>query len=185
MMTLLCALGGAFGWSLTEYLMHRFNGHEMRGKTRFSREHLAHHAKPDQFAPTSHKLALASVVLLVIGAIATGLIGLHLGLAFTVGFGIAYAGYEWLHRRLHTHAPQGAYGRWARRHHFAHHFTNPNENHGVTSPLWDWVFGTLTESDAAVRVPRRHAPVWMVDPAGVLQRSFSDDYVLAGRTRGA
>ena len=41
-MTHLLALAlGALGWTFTEYVLHRFDGHGMKGKTPFSREHLA------------------------------------------------------------------------------------------------------------------------------------------------
>jgi len=29
------------------------------------------------------------------------------------------------------------------RHHLKHHFASDKTNFGVSSPLWDWVFGTL------------------------------------------
>jgi len=179
-MTVLLAAGlGAFGWSLTEYLMHRFDGHGMKGKTRFSKEHLAHHADPKYFAPTVYKLRAAAGVLFVQSLALYPFFGLA-GIGFALGFGLAYAGYEWLHRRIHTHAPLGHYGRWARKHHFHHHFNSPKDNHGVTSPVWDIVFGTLVPT-GQVRVPRRHAPVWLTDDEGGLIEDFSTDYVLAGR----
>ena len=171
---------GALGWSFTEYVLHRFDGHGMKGRTTFSREHLAHHADPAYFAPWSLKFRLAALVVGGLGAVLATLFGAP-GFTGAVGFTAGWLGYEWLHRRLHTHGPLNAYGRWARRHHFHHHFNDPKRNHGVTSPVWDWVFGTLAEVDV-VRVPRRHAPVWLVD-GGELVAAHTADYVLRGRAR--
>jgi sterol desaturase/sphingolipid hydroxylase (fatty acid hydroxylase superfamily) len=171
---------GALGWTLAEYLLHRFDGHGMKGRTPFSREHLAHHTDPASFAPWSLKLALALVVLGLLSAVLVPLLGLT-GLSATVGFTGGWLGYEWVHRRLHTHAAATAYGRWARRHHFQHHFNDASANHGVTSPVWDWLFGTLAPA-AIVRVPRRHAPVWLVADGELLPR-HADDYALRGRSR--
>jgi sterol desaturase/sphingolipid hydroxylase (fatty acid hydroxylase superfamily) len=96
-----------------------------------------------------------------------------------VGFGITYASYEILHRRTHTHAPRGAFSRWARRHHLYHHFGSPKSNHGVTSPIWDHVFGTY-EEPGKIRVPRRHAPDWLIDPeTDDVFPKYQDDYELA------
>lgn len=176
----LCAILGALCWTLTEYVLHRFNGHEMKGRTRFSREHLAHHTRPDTFAPTAYKLLTAGIVLVPMLAVTSVLLD-ALGVAFTVGFGLAYLGYEALHRRIHTHAPLNRYGAWARRHHFHHHFNAPHHNHGVTSDLWDRVFGTLAPVEE-VRVPRRHAPHWMLDESGLsLHPDFHGLYHLRGR----
>jgi hypothetical protein len=36
----------------------------------------------------------------------------------------------------------GWYGRWARGHHFHHHFVDARVNYGVTSPVWDVVLRT-------------------------------------------
>jgi sterol desaturase/sphingolipid hydroxylase (fatty acid hydroxylase superfamily) len=71
--------------------------------------------------------------------------------------------YEWLHRREHTHAGWGAYGRWARRHHFHHHFVDGRTNHGVTSPIWDVVFRTYQQPATTIAVPRKLVMSWLVD----------------------
>lgn len=179
---LLALAAGVSGWTLTEYVLHRFDGHGMKGRTRFSRVHLAHHADPMWFAPAWEKAVLAAVIVPVVGGLPTWLFGAP-GVTFTLGFVAMYLTYEVLHRRIHTHPPATAYGRWMRRHHLAHHFTNPNENHGVTTSLWDHVFRTWAPSDA-VRVPRRHAPAWMIDGAtGEVLPEHVATYTLRGRAK--
>jgi hypothetical protein len=86
-----------------------------------------------------------------------------------------------LHRRCHTHPPRGAYGRWRRRNHFAHHFADPRRAHGVTTPLWDRVFGTALRVDR-IRVPRALAMCWLVDAEGRVRAPFAADYELVGKT---
>ena len=63
----------------------------------------------------------------------------------------------------HVDEGRSAYGRWARKHHFFHHFHDPSLNHGVTSSLWDHVFGTYAPTDV-IRVPDKLKPHWLVDP---------------------
>jgi hypothetical protein len=55
-------------------------------------------------------------------------------------------------------------------------------NHGVSTPVWDHVFGTH-QSPERVRVPRRLALPWLVDDQGALRAEFADDYVLVGSVR--
>lgn len=176
---------GAVGWSLAEYLIHRFDGHGMKGKTPFSREHLAHHADSSYFAPSWKKALAAAPVLTALGFGAVAVAGLAPGLVFTLSFAVTYLAYEVLHRRIHTHAPRNAYGRWARRHHLYHHHKSPRANHGVTSPVWDLVFGTWRRPPARLRVPRKQAMPWLVDAAGDVRPEHAGDYELAGARRAA
>lgn len=171
---------GALGWTLVEYVLHRFDGHGMKGKTPFSREHLAHHADPTYFAPAWKKAGAAVLVVGLLGGTGHALVGLP-GVAFALGFTAMYLTYEVIHRRIHTHGPMHAYAAWARRHHLVHHHVAPRCNHGVTTSLWDHVFGTWHASDT-VRVPRKHAPVWMLD-GGELRPELATTYTLAGRAR--
>lgn len=171
---------GALGWTFAEYVIHRFDGHGMKGKTPFSKEHLAHHADPQTFAATWKKTLLALVVFPTMATLGNLAVG-PVGITFAVGFITMYGTYEVLHRRIHTHAPLNAWGEWARRHHLVHHHVAPKMNHGVTTSLWDHVFGTWQASDE-VRVPRRHAPPWMVHDDEVLP-AFRGTYRLAGRAR--
>ena len=90
-----------------------------------------------------------------------------------------YFGYEVAHRRTHTHPPRNRYGRWARRSHMHHHFGAPMRNFGVTSPVWDKVFGTY-DDPGVVTVPRRMAPVWLLDETGEVMAAFADDYLTKG-----
>jgi hypothetical protein len=177
---------GSLAWSASEYAIHRFVGHGPKrppprtalGRftlsglaAEFNGEHLAHHTDPTYFAPTARKALAAALVMPVMAAALTPLVGLRRAAAFTFGFGAAYGAYEVVHRRIHTHPPRGRYGRWLRRNHLLHHYKSPRGNHGVTSPLWDLAFGSRRPLER-VRVPRKTAPVWLTRD--------DDDYELVG-----
>lgn len=171
-------LGGFATWTLLEYLIHRFLGHHGKGRNPFGREHLRHHAETSYFAPTWKKAAVATPVIVVAAALLAVLMGRDIGLAYSTGLTLMYVGYEVAHRRAHTHPPAGPYSRWMRRHHFHHHFRSPRMNHGVTTPVWDFVFRTY-EPVTQVRVPPKHAMTWLVDPATrEVRPEFRDDYVV-------
>jgi sterol desaturase/sphingolipid hydroxylase (fatty acid hydroxylase superfamily) len=187
-------VAGALGWTVAEYLLHRFAGHgHLRRRPgrwwwvtprvlaiAFHEEHVAHHRDPGYFAPRWKKALAAAAAVPVLGGAAALLVGLAAGLAFGAGFAAAYLAYERLHRRIHTHPPTNRYLRWMRRHHLHHHVA-PRRNHGVTSDLWDRVLGTLDRPRTVV-LPRSLAPPWLVDAGtGALRPEFGADYELAGR----
>ncbi len=171
-------LSGAFTWSLAEYLLHRFLGHDRRTMPNFfSREHTRHHSEGNYFAP-SWKKVLAGLAVTAVLSLA-GVFGADQATTFGYvgGFVVMYASYEWVHRRAHTHAPATRYGAFMRRHHFHHHYGNPKANHGVTSPLWDKVFGTF-EPAPLIRVPKKLVMPWLVDAAGELKPQHAEHYQL-------
>jgi sterol desaturase/sphingolipid hydroxylase (fatty acid hydroxylase superfamily) len=172
---------GAFAWTLGEYLMHRFAMHALKGRGLASREHLRHHAEYDSVLE-SWWFAWAGIVgvgvaLSVNAAKAVGPVGICLGIGWVGGYGF----YDWIHYRAHRRDIWHPYERWVRRHHFHHHFGRPVVNHGVTTPIWDLVFGTYERVDGPIRVPRRLAMRWLVDEDGAVRERYADDYVLVGR----
>ena len=163
-------VAGAATWTLLEYLIHRWMGHDRRfKKTPFGVEHVRHHIEGNYFAPTWKKVLFA----LAIGALLVPLAGVP----YAAGLLASYALYEVLHRRYHTHAGFGAYGRWARRHHFHHHFVDGRTNHGVTSPVWDLVFGTYAPT-SAIPGPRKLVMPWLVDASGAIRAEHAGVYRL-------
>ena len=171
---------GVVGWSLTEYVMHRFMGHVFGASTSFGKLHRKHHAEKDYFDPPANKVRTAVIVGLPMGIISSFLFGLPGGLAFTIGFVATYGAYEFLHHSLHVKGPTNFYGRWARQHHFYHHFEKPSHNHGVTSPFWDVAFGTYIKPET-VRVPRKFVMRWLINEEATIWPNLVSDYSLRGR----
>jgi dihydroceramide fatty acyl 2-hydroxylase len=174
-------LAGAFAWTLAEYVLHRAVFHALPRPVLGAREHRQHHARPDYFAPAWQKALAALVASCALLAGLSRVTGPVIGAAFTGGFIAMYLAYEVLHRRCHTHPPRGAYGRWRRRNHFAHHFSDPHRAHGVTTPLWDHLLGTAL-SVKRIQVPRPLAMRWLVDAEGCVRAPFASDYELVGRS---
>lgn len=174
------ALGfGAAGWTLVEYVLHRFVFHGTSATRLGAKEHRRHHAQADYFAAWWQKALAAGAATAILLPLALAVGGSVTGLTFTAGFIGMYLLYEILHRRAHTRPPRGAYGRWRRRNHFAHHFVDPRRGQGVTSPVWDLVFATRLPLQR-VRVPRRLAMSWLVDSNGEIWPPYADDYALVG-----
>lgn len=172
-------------WTFAEYMLHRFAMHELDGKGIMSREHLEHHVHSGWSFDVSHLMSWAGM--LFVGAVVWAPVGwLAVGPAFgvtlAVGWAVGYFFYEYQHMAAHLRGPRNRYERFVRRHHFNHHFGHPKANHGVSTPIWDHVFGTF-ERPEAVRVPRRLALPWLLDAEGEIMDCYQDDYVLVGIDR--
>jgi len=176
-------VGGVL-WSFFEYALHRWAFHEQRGRNYGSREHLRHHADP-VYTLWNNWPAWLGVLAVGRGLwrwVAASVVGASSSTAWAVGWGwvLGYAFYEWLHMACHLWAPRSAYGAFVRRHHFHHHFGAPLRNHGVTSPVWDLVFGTYDRVEKVV-VPRRLAFRWLLDADGEVRPEHRSDYEVRGR----
>lgn len=175
----LAALAGALTWTFLEYVIHRWLGHDRRyRRSPFGVEHVRHHIEGNYFAPTYKKLIAAAIASAVTMGPAWLALGPRLGAAYVAGLIGFYGLYEVVHRLEHVHPGLGPYGRWARRHHFTHHFTDARKNHGVTTPLWDFVFGTYLRPGRIV-VPQKLCMRWLVDPAtGQVRQDWADTFAL-------
>lgn len=177
------AAAGVATWTIAEYLLHRFLGHDKRTYPNpFGVEHTRHHSD-DYFAPTWKKALVALVTVPLVVVAASPLLGVDLAVVYGAAFAAMYVAYEAFHRRLHTHAGTGRWGRFLRRHHFHHHFGNPRMNHGVTSPLWDLIFGTFDVPRGRVRVPEKLCMRWLVEaPGGDVLPEHASHYEIVPRS---
>ena len=175
---------GALGWTLLEYIIHYPLGHLPKGKTLISSEHLKHHKDVLYFTPTLMKIRGAVPLLLLLGVAAYFLVNLFAAIGFVTAVAIGWTTYEVLHQSIHVRGPRTRYGRWATRHHLYHHFARPNRNHGVTTPIWDFVFRTY---DPVERVAIREQDIervpWLADALRIPEDApaFVHDYEV--RTR--
>lgn len=138
---------GFLAWTLIEYLLHRFFFHlaagpTFEGKLRQFMVHGYHHEFPND------RMRLVAPLLLSMpigGAIAVAyyfLIGLEHGLMVYSGTVIGYLAYDWTHYYTHHFRPTTRLGKFLRRYHMEHHYRDSDSHFGISSPLWDWVFGT-------------------------------------------
>lgn len=147
-------LFGLFLWTLAEYTLHRFLFHfppkTPQQEKIFFLFHGVHHAQPQ----CKTRLVMPPVVSIPMGLLFFGLFQLvaavWLGRPEWVapllsGFITGYLAYDLTHYATH-HFPMrtGAF-RFLKRYHMQHHYKTPNQRFGVSSPLWDVVFGTKPE----------------------------------------
>lgn len=171
-MIILSFILGVLLWTFAEYMLHRFLGHEHKGKNFFKKEHLQHHAKFNYFAPAHKKLISASLVFVILFLIGILFAPVLIVLFFLCGFFGMYGMYELTHFRYHAKDPVAAPFIILRKHHFYHHFHNPKTNHGVTTRFWDRIFGTFVPVET-VTVPEKMAMNWLINNGEIKNRYTS------------
>ena len=141
---------GLLAWTMIEYLLHRLAFHGFA-------PHSEHHATPTDpvFIVAPLWLSLSSTAVLL-AAFSLAARSWTIGASIVAGVITGYLAYEAIHLRIHSPAAGGAVLRALRKHHYYHHFASDQVCFGVTSPLWDWVFGSVACSSAEpeTRSPR-------------------------------
>ena len=62
---------------------------------------------------------------------------------FWPGFFLGYAIYLFVHYKIHTTKAPKNIVKYLWVHHFFHHYKYEDKAYGVSSPLWDIIFGTM------------------------------------------
>lgn len=142
---------GLFLWTLGEYTLHRFLFHyeakSERAKRIFFLFHGVHHAQPQDKTRLVMPLPVSIPLALVFYGLFHLIFAMLLGAPawvnpLTAGFIVGYLIYDLTHYATHHFPMRSGYAKYIKRYHMAHHYKDPNTRFGVSSPLWDWVFGT-------------------------------------------
>ena len=139
-------LFGLFSWTFAEYILHRFVFHWV-GESKFIQRfhyiiHGVHHAYPRDkqrlVMPPVPSLLLALLLFFFFRALWGNYV-----FAFFAGFVIGYLIYACIHYATHALRPPKGRLRFLWQYHAIHHYKHSDKAFGVSSPLWDYVFGTV------------------------------------------
>ena len=130
---------GLLGWSLLEYVAHRFVLHSVPP---FSTWHMAHHKRPTALICTPTLLS-GSLIALLVFLPALLLSNLWRGSALTLGVLTGYLAYSCVHHAVHHWHGGGGWLRRRKHCHAMHHRSDDAGYYGVTTAFWDVVFHTL------------------------------------------
>lgn len=144
--TIVFFLAGAFLFTLVEYLMHRYLYHipaDTERKRRFQYViHGVHHDHPRD----KSRLALPPILSIVLAtlfiSLFRGVIGIE-GYVFGGGFLFGYSTYLLAHYAIHMYKPPRNVLNIIWKHHNLHHYVGDDGAFGVSSPFWDYIFGTM------------------------------------------
>jgi sterol desaturase/sphingolipid hydroxylase (fatty acid hydroxylase superfamily) len=129
---------GIVGWSLIEYMLHRFVLHKVEP---LKHHHWLHHISPSEYIGASSWITVPIFSALI--ALTSYLLGLSVGVGISVGILAGYYIYIAVHDQFHHPSylySIGGVSRLARNHAWHHH--RPKVNFGVSSPVWDLILGT-------------------------------------------
>ena len=143
---LLILLGGILLFSLVEYCVHRFmyhSGEDYKDEKNWQyKVHGVHHEHPREKDLLALPIPLALALLPVFYLLFSWPMGNQVYFFFP-GFLSGYASYLFIHYIIHTRQPpKNALG-YLWKHHLKHHYACDDRAFGVSSPLWDYVFGTM------------------------------------------
>lgn len=149
--------GGVLFWTFAEYILHRFIFHlpptNPVSSFIYFQSHGIHHQYPDDY----FRLLMVPPVSVPLAALFWALFRATLAApaadAMFAGFVLGYLAYDYTHFAVHHLkppraawlAPVAVWFKAARRRHLVHHFDNHNTGFGVSTALWDHVFGTVAD----------------------------------------
>lgn len=151
-------LGGLLFWTLLEYTLHRWVFHftppessELLQDISFL-THGVHH----DFPHDPDRLVMPPVLSIFLGVVIGYPFYWILGPSYFApafaGLVTGYLAYDMTHYAVHHLRQRTAFGIWLRKLHYLHHFKAPDQYYGVSSPLWDYVFGTIPrDTDQAIK----------------------------------
>jgi len=145
---LILLTSGLLSWGFIEYVLHRFVFHydarSELGKKVVYAAHLSHHENPGLTDRLFSSLLISAPVAVAYLLLAWIALGSARAASFLfTGLVAGYFYYEWLHFRSHHSRARLRLFRYLKKYHLLHHHQTPELRFGVTSPLFDIIFGTF------------------------------------------
>lgn len=137
---------GLVVWTVTEYLLHRFIFHyELKGKIG-ERIHFIFHGVHHDYPSDRLRLVMPPSVSIPLAALFYWLFSLMLSephlYSFFPGFILGYLIYDITHYAIHHFNFKYSVWKKIKQHHMLHHYSDPTKGYGVSSKLWDKIFGS-------------------------------------------
>lgn len=143
---LLLFFTGMFFWTFFEYLAHRFMFHWIADSVRAQKFVYIMHGNHHHYPRDRERLFMPPLPSIILAASIFGLQYLLLGqysFVFFPGFILGYLLYASMHYAIHAFNPPFKWMKPLWRNHHLHHYKDEHKGFGVSSTLWDHVFGTM------------------------------------------
>lgn len=134
----------AFTW--VEYMVHRYLFHMGTPTARRAKIQYTMHGVHHEYPKDKERLAMPPILSITIATLFLLLFRLILGdfvFSFLPGFLSGYAMYLSVHYMIHAYAPPKNFLKILWVNHSVHHYKDGKYVFGVSSPLWDYVYGTM------------------------------------------
>lgn len=149
---------GLIAWTFTEYILHRFVFH-FPAKSRLGKYlvflfHGLHHDDPDDPTRLVFPPVPAIAIVIALYYFFALFIPSHVHHLFMGSFIIGYLCYDYIHYATHHFKMTSSLGRVLKKNHLQHHHISEPVKFGVSTPLWDYIFGTFYSSKEKARVDK-------------------------------
>jgi sterol desaturase/sphingolipid hydroxylase (fatty acid hydroxylase superfamily) len=134
----------AFTW--VEYITHRYVFHMSTETAQRAKMQYTIHGVHHEFPKDKDRLAMPPILSISISTLLLFLFRLALGdlvFSFLPGFLVGYAYYLSVHYMVHAYQPPKNFLKILWINHSVHHYRDGAEVFGVSSPLWDYIYGTM------------------------------------------
>ncbi len=145
--------GGILFWTFFEYVVHRYVFHIVGESPRTKRFRYVAHGIHHDYPRDAERLIMPPAPWAIIVSALFGLFYLIMGplaFSFAPGFIIGHLLYVYVHYKIHTDNPPKVLQKQLK-HHALHHYKYPNKAFGVSTPLWDLIFGTMPPKGAIAK----------------------------------
>ncbi|MEM0955338.1 MAG: sterol desaturase family protein [Pseudomonadota bacterium] len=155
------AAAGLLVWSLSEYLLHRFVFH-FRARSKLGQWlvflfHGNHHDDPKDKTRLVMPPAGGVPIMAALYFLFSLIVPQQLMLPFFAFFIVGYLAYDYIHYATHHFPMRNPVARFLKHYHLKHHFSGETGRYGVSSPLWDVVFGTRPDIASSAQERRSQA----------------------------
>jgi len=143
---MLTFLAGIFFWTFFEYIAHRFIFHWITESNWGKKFTYTLHGNHHHFPRDKQRLFMPPVPSLIISTTLFSLMYLIMGtyvFMFFPGFLFGYLMYGTMHYAIHAWNPPFKWMKGLWRNHHLHHYKNEHNGYGVSSTIWDHIFGTM------------------------------------------
>ncbi len=154
---LLLFVVGWFIFTLVEYLLHRFLYHIPANSAWKQKIAYTMHGNHHDYPKDKSRLAMPPILALALATILYFFFLLFLGndvYGFLAGFLIGYAVYLGIHYAIHTIKAPNRFFKAVWDNHSIHHYREDDRAFGVSTTLWDHVFGTLPRKGEELKAYR-------------------------------
>ncbi|HEV3250158.1 MAG TPA: sterol desaturase family protein [Puia sp.] len=138
--------GGMLFWTFFEYIMHRFVFHWVAESERAKKFVYIMHGNHHHFPRDKERLFMPPVPSLILASTIFSLMYLVIGrysFMFFPGFILGYLLYGTMHFAIHAWNPPFKWMKPLWRNHHLHHYKDDHKGFGVSTTIWDRVFGTM------------------------------------------
>jgi sterol desaturase/sphingolipid hydroxylase (fatty acid hydroxylase superfamily) len=139
-------LSGGFFWTFFEYLMHRFAFHWVAESRRAQKFIYIMHGNHHHFPRDRERLFMPPVPSIILSGMIFLLMYVFIrdyAFMFWSGFMLGYLMYGTMHYAIHAWNPPFRWMKPLWRNHHLHHYKDDHRGFGVSSTIWDRVFGTM------------------------------------------